>query len=89
MYDLPDSLKRELHPLCNREIAAKVLSVARSNSAVCIHEVAKTVGCSDITARKNLSRLVKAGLAVEKRIGIARVFVKTNELREGTEYDLL
>lgn len=71
---IPLSLERELHPLCDREISARVLCVVRSNPAVCIQEVAETVGCSDITARKNLSRLVKAGLAAEKRIGKARVF---------------
>ena len=71
---LPQSFERELHPLCDREISARVLSVVRSNPAVCIQEVAEAADCSDITARKNLNRLVKAGLAVEKRIGKARVF---------------
>ena len=83
MHDLPDSLRRELHPLCDPAITAKVLSVVKSNSAVCIQEVAKAVDCSDITARKNLIRLVKAGLAVEKRIGKARVFTKSKEIEEG------
>lgn len=71
---IPLALERELHPLCDREISARVLCVVRSNPAVCIQEVAKAAGCSDITARKNLNRLVKAGLAAEKRIGKARVF---------------
>ncbi|MHB8117847.1 MAG: hypothetical protein ACYDHX_03840 [Methanothrix sp.] len=85
MHDLPDSLRRELHPLCDPAITAKVLNVVRSNSAVCIKEVAKAVDCSDITARKNLIRLVKAGLAVEKRIGKARVFIGSKEIEEGIE----
>ena len=83
MLELPDSLKRELHPLCDLTITAKVLNVVRSNSAVCIQEVAKAVDCSDITARKNLIRLVRAGLAVEKRIGKVRVFIKSEEIVEG------
>ena len=77
---LPESLKRELHPLCNREISARVLSEVRSNPAVCIREVARAVDCSDVTAQKHLSRLVRAGLAVEKRIGRTRIFVKLNAL---------
>jgi hypothetical protein len=47
---LPESLKKELHPLCSKEISAKVLNEVRSNPAVCIREVARTVDCSDATA---------------------------------------
>jgi DeoR/GlpR family transcriptional regulator of sugar metabolism len=72
---LPESFERELHKLSNREISTKILSIVQSNPVVCIHEVARLAGCSDITARKNLCRLVKADLAVEKRIGKARVFI--------------
>jgi len=82
MQALPDSLKRELHPLCDLAITAKVLDVVISNSAVCIQEVAKAADCSNITARKNLIRLVKAGLAVEKRIGKTRIFMKSKEIGE-------
>ena len=49
-----------------------------SNPAVCIQEVAKKVGCADVTAKKHLARIVKAGLATEKRIGNARVFLATD-----------
>jgi predicted transcriptional regulator len=87
--ELPESLKRELDPRCGREISTRILRVVKSNPAVCIQEVAKAVNCSDITARKNLVRLVRVGLAVEKKIGKARVFVKTNELREVSVDDLL
>lgn len=72
--NIPLALERELHPLSDREISARVLCVVRSNPVVCIREVADAAGCSDITARKNLNRLVKAGFAAEKRIGKARVF---------------
>lgn len=82
MSSLPDSLMRELHPLCDTAITEKILNVVRSNSAVCIQEVAKAVDCSEITARKNLIRLVKSGLAVEKRIGKVRVFIKSEETEE-------
>jgi DeoR/GlpR family transcriptional regulator of sugar metabolism len=86
--EIPESLRRELHLRCDREITARILRMVRSNPAVCIKEVAKAVGCSDITARKNLDILVRVGLAVEKKIGKARVFVRTNELREVPKYDL-
>jgi Fic family protein len=64
---LPESLRKELHPLCSTEILAKVVHEVRSNPVVCIRDVAKAVGCSDITAQKHLSRLVRAGLAIEKK----------------------
>ena len=57
--EIPESLRRELHLRCDREIT-----------------------------RKNLDILVRVGLAVEKKIGKARVFVRTNELREVPKYDL-
>lgn len=82
---LPKSLEQELHPLCNREISAKVLNEVRSNPAVCIREVARAVDCSDITARKHLSRLVRAGLAIEKRVGKTRIFIKINDLKGDTD----
>jgi predicted transcriptional regulator len=81
---LPKSLEHELHPLCNRQTCAKILKEVQSNPAVCIQEIVRTVGCSSITARKNLVRLVKAGLAIEKRIGKARVFIGKDSPRSGT-----
>jgi predicted transcriptional regulator len=79
-YTLPKPLERELHPLCSREILARVLYEVRSNPAVCIRDVARAVGCSDITAQKHLSRIVRAGLAIEKRVGRMRIFIKLNAL---------
>jgi predicted ArsR family transcriptional regulator len=76
---LPNSLQAELHPLCDKRIASKILEVLESNPAICIREAAKVVGCSDITARKHLLRIAKAGLAIEKKIGRTRVFIKSNE----------
>jgi len=71
-----------MHPLCDRATMARILSFVNSNPAVCIQEVAKVVGCSDITAKKHLARLAKAGLAVEKRIGKARVFIPNKSMEE-------
>ena len=82
---LPESLKRELHPLCNKEILAAILKEVRSNPAVCIREAARSVGCSDITAQKHLLRLVRAGLAIEKRVGRTRIFIKSSTFEEDTE----
>ena len=76
-------LKIELHPLCNTKIAAEILSVLESNPAVCVSETAKIVGCSEITARKHLLRIVKAGLAIEKRFGKARVFIIKRQDEDG------
>ena len=84
-YTLPEPLERELHPLCSREILARVLYDVRSNPAVCIREVAKTANCSDVTALKHLSRLVRAGLAIEKRVGRTRIFIKSSTFEEDTE----
>jgi hypothetical protein len=87
MYDttLPESLVRELHPLCSREILARVLNEVRSNPAVSIREVAKTANCSDVTAQKHLLRLVRAGLAIEKRVGRTRIFLKLSTFEEDAE----
>ena len=85
MSSLPNSLARELHPLCDIAIAERFLNEVRSNSAVCIQEVAKAAGCSEITARKYLIRLVKSGLAVEKRIGKVRIFINSEESEEEVE----
>jgi predicted ArsR family transcriptional regulator len=76
--ELPASLDRQMHPLCDRAIMARILRVVNSNHVVCIQEAAKEVGCADITAKKHLARIVKAGLATEKRIGRARVFLATD-----------
>jgi predicted ArsR family transcriptional regulator len=76
-------LQIKLHPLCNIKIAAEILSVLESNPAVCVSEAAKIVGCSEITARKHLLRIVKAGLAIEKRFGKARVFMIKKKEGEG------
>lgn len=73
----------ELHPLCNTKIAAEILSVLESNPAVCVSEAAKIVGCSEITARKHLLRIVKGGLAIEKRFGKARVFMIKKQDEDG------
>jgi len=75
---IPDALEKELHPLCDRAILARILNVINSSPASCIQEVADTVGCSDVTAKKHLARIVKAGLAIEKRIGKTRVFIPKN-----------
>jgi predicted ArsR family transcriptional regulator len=75
---IPNSLEKELHPLCNRAVLALILNAVNSSPAICIQEVANTVGCSDLTAKKHLARIVKAGLAVEKRIGRTRVFISKN-----------
>jgi biotin operon repressor len=78
---IPDALEKELHPLCDRAILARILNVINSSPA-CIQEVADTVGCSDVTAKKHLARIVKAGMAVEKRIGKARVFIPNKSMEE-------
>lgn len=75
MSKIPRSLEKEMHPLCDRAITERILSVVNSNIAVYAREVAKAVGCSDITAKKHLARIVKAGLATEKRVGKARVII--------------
>jgi DeoR/GlpR family transcriptional regulator of sugar metabolism len=77
MTEIPEPLSRELHPLCDRAIIVRILEVLEANPAVCIEEVARVVGCSDITAKKDLTKMVLAGLAIEKRIGKSRVFMKT------------
>jgi predicted transcriptional regulator len=79
---IPDALEKELHPLCDRAILARILNVINSSPASCIQEVADTVGCSDVTAKKHLARIVKAGMAVEKRIGKARVFIPNKSMEE-------
>jgi response regulator of citrate/malate metabolism len=80
--NIPNVLEKELHPLCDRAILARILNVINSAPASCIQEVADTVGCSDVTAKKYLERIVKAGLAVEKRIGKARVFIPNKPMGE-------
>ena len=75
MQSIPKCLEQEFHPRSNKEIAARILRIVRLDKAICISEVAEAAGCSSITARKNLCKMVKAGLAVEKRIGKARVFI--------------
>jgi predicted ArsR family transcriptional regulator len=67
MLEIPESLERELHPRTDRKISARILEMLGLDQVVCIHDVAEAVGCSNITARKNLCRLVKADLAVEKK----------------------
>ena len=64
-----------LHPGADREIAAEVLAVLKSTPATCAAEVSQTVGCSYVTAEKDLAKTVEAGLAIEKRLGKVRVFI--------------
>ena len=85
MQAIPAELDRLLHPLCDRKIAAEILQILESNPAVCIRDVEKAAGCSNLTAQKHLTRIVRAGLAVEKRIGRTRVFVSRMQL-EGGKY---
>jgi len=84
---LPKSLEKEMHPLCDRELAFRILYELRSNPAVCIQEVAKSAVCSNLTAHKHLIRIVRAGLAIEKRIGRTRIFIAGTPMegaRDGT-----
>jgi len=80
MTQIPESLKRELHPRCNRELAASILKFVDSSPAVGIHEVARGVGCSNLTALKYLVRMVQAGLACEKRVGRVRIFLTRTQI---------
>jgi hypothetical protein len=79
---IPESLKHELHPLCDKDKAAKVLAFLDSNYVVCIREVADGVGCSNLTAQRHLERIVRAGLAVEKRAGRVRIFISRDMRRD-------
>lgn len=75
MEAIPEALGRELHPLCSRKIAAQILEFLGSNPAVCIQDVAEAIGCSNLTAKKHLIRIVRVGLATEKRVGRTRIFI--------------
>lgn len=67
-----------MHPRADRAIAARILEFIDSTSwPVCISDVGGRVGCADLTAMKHLISMKKAGLVSEKRIGRARVFIKT------------
>jgi hypothetical protein len=72
---IPMELDNVLHPLCHREIVAKILQTLETNPAVCIQDVARAAGCSSLTAQKHLERIVRAGLAIEKRVGRVRIFI--------------
>jgi predicted transcriptional regulator len=86
--EVPRSLQSELHPLCDKRIASELLKVVESHPAICIREAARVVGCNDITAKKHLLRIVKAGLAIEQKIGRTRVFIKLNCPKEGQSSDV-
>ena len=75
---IPIKLEKCMHPRADRAIAARILAFIDSTSwPVCISDVGAKVGCADLTATKHLIRMKKAGLVYEKRIGRARVFIKT------------
>jgi len=75
---IPIKLEKCMHPRADRAIAARILEFIDSTSwPVCISDVGGRVGCADLTAMKHLISMKKAGLVSEKRIGRARVFIKT------------
>jgi biotin operon repressor len=82
MQAIPMELDNAMHPLCNREIAIRILQTLESNPVVCIQDVARATGCSNLTAQKHLERIVRAGLAVEKRVGRVRIFISRDMRRD-------
>lgn len=77
--DLPEKLEQEMHPRADRALVIRILEFINSTPAACVSDVSNAVGCADITASKHLMRMVRAGLVIEKRIGRARVFIKTKD----------
>ncbi|MGD0952260.1 MAG: hypothetical protein ABR985_07680 [Methanotrichaceae archaeon] len=75
---IPIKLERSMHPRADRKLAARILELIGSTPAVCIADVRTNVGCADATALKHLLRMKEAGLVSEKRIGRARVFIRTD-----------
>jgi hypothetical protein len=79
---IPQELDNMLHPLCHREITAKILQTLETNPAMCIQDVARSTGCSNLTAQKHLEKIVLAGLATEKRVGRVRIFISRDKRRD-------
>lgn len=75
---IPIKLEKCMHPRADRELASHILELINLTPAVCIADVRTNVGCADATALKHLLRMKEAGLVTEKRIGRARVFIKTD-----------